>query len=253
MVYKKPITPGWYLLCGQLERQRDIGIACLNIVSHSSPDQPHKVLIPIMRNGRIREIIFFPADTADYYWTPVKVTGIFEHDRVQIKKIGILERIWWMAWRVKLAHVRLSKEGRHLTGLTLPRIIRNLKEAYRVASQLRLPLQTLSYTDWFAHFCILSDRDRILIRRHIDHFSDPPHFQLLLELTNDCHEQIKRTIDSICRQLYRDFTITILDRSDNLKGPFGSDSKLNGFESEVRLVYSHQLRQCLAELRRRAS
>src|SRR4029079_7516241 len=68
-----------------------------------------------------------------------------------------------------------------------------------------------AYEQWIAAHDTLSDRDRALIRRHIAALASRPRFSILMPVYNTPAGYLREAIESVCRQLYPDWELCIVD------------------------------------------
>jgi GT2 family glycosyltransferase len=85
----------------------------------------------------------------------------------------------------------------------------------------------LTYFRWIEHSDQLGDDDLLRIRQHIAHFTNPPHFYLLLVADDAGHEVVQMALDSLKRQFYRNFTCVVLDVTGKVDDAFNSEAALN--------------------------
>lgn len=197
---------GWLLVEAQLERCSGPGRACLRGQRLSCADEVFEICLPVLPNGRIHELIRLPDDVIGLTWHEAMAEQV--PPPLHIRRVGRFERIWRMANRVFNTYTRLSSQQRASVGLSLWKVIADLAGAYRIASQFRWGS---TYVQWIERCDRLDDEDAQRIRRHIARFSHSPHFHLLLNVDGASLEAVHATLDSLKKQLFQNFTCTLLD------------------------------------------
>ena len=200
-------------------------ISSLLVKRRSDPGETERLLLPVMPDGRIYELIKLPDDMTSLVWQ-LPDSGQFDQPRLSMKRVGRVERAWRMANRVLKTYMRLAKDQRRESGLSLRKALRDLPGAYRVASGFRIRNPQWNYAEWIEHFDVLSDQDCRRIREHIARFSSHPHFCLLLVADAGGREALQTTLASLRGQFYQNFTCVVLDCSGELDASFDPDVEL---------------------------
>jgi O-antigen biosynthesis protein len=212
-------SSSWFLVEGQHGVRSRHYSARLLVQCHSSTDEVEEIILPISQNGRIHELIRLPDDVTNLVWQlPVAEMG--QQPPVNIRRVGWFERTWRMANRVIGIYKKLTNNQRAQIDLSLWKAISDLSGAYSIATKFR---EQLSYSDWVARYDRLYEDDVERIRQHIADFAHPPHFHLLLRVDGAEREAINATLNSLKKQLYNNFTYTILDVMGKGDSGFGSD------------------------------
>lgn len=213
---------GWILVEAQLGRRSEYGRVYLRGQCRSCVDKVFEIPLPVLPNGRIHELIKLPNDVIDLTWQGL----VAESGNLQMthfRQVHWFERTWRMANRVFNTFTRLSVQQRVVLGLTLWRVVSDLPSAYRVITELR---GQVPYFYWVKRCDRLDDEDAKRIRRHIATFAHTPHFHLLLMIDGAEQGTIQATLDSLKRQLYRNFACVVLDVGGRCDATFNLDKEL---------------------------
>jgi GT2 family glycosyltransferase len=125
-----------------------------------------------------------------------------------------------MTFRVLRTYFWLNRNDRLRAGLSLFGAMFNLPSAYRIASGTLAYYRAMPYADWVERFDALSANDRCRIRKHIRSFSSCPHFHVVLLVGAQQRDAVEVTVSSLREQLYRHFTLSILDFTSVLSADF---------------------------------
>jgi GT2 family glycosyltransferase len=104
-----------------------------------------------------------------------------------------------------------------------------------------------AYADWIERFDALEDQDRRRILAHIARFASHPHFHLLLVTDAVGREAVQATLASLRKQLYRNFTCSVLDNAGVLDSSFDPDVELNDAGLDSRVVAQREMAAWLDE------
>ena len=167
--------------------------------------------IPSDRTGTVREVLCFPPDVVGLRWAPQMGRGDIQHHTVTVTEIGPIERVGHMARRV--LHFWWWRRPAQLqaVGLSLGRMLMDLRGAYRASGYLRAYTPAPSYQDWIARYDMRSAEDYRRIRAQIKTFYPVPQFLLVVVVNGHEAQSVNATLDSLRRQLYRHFTVVVLD------------------------------------------
>jgi GT2 family glycosyltransferase len=201
--------PGWVLVESRFERRGRHQVARLLVRTRSNPDHVEEIPLPVLADGRIRELVNLPGDIATLEWQFSKSAGP-QAPALHIRPLGWSSRALHMASRVVRTYARLSGHQRQESGLTLWRLISDLPGAYRVATGFRARYPVVDYADWIERYDTIQWQDTLRIQAHIARFTAHPHFHLLLATDARGQEPVQATLESLRRQLYRNFTCTVL-------------------------------------------
>jgi len=75
----------------------------------------------------------------------------------------------------------------------------------------KIALNKIDYHKWIKRNDTLSDKDRSLIRSHINYFDSNPKFSVLMPVYNTKGEYLRQAIDSVLGQLYENWELCIAD------------------------------------------
>ncbi len=183
----------------------------LSVKRRSDPGRTNEICLPVIGDGWVFELVELPDDVAEL----VCQLPVNEHPRqpgISIRRVGWLERTLRMASRILWTYGDLSRDGRREIGFSLLKnAVFNRPLAYRLANEYGPKLQERPYPGWSARFNTLGDRDRHKIVAHIARLATRPRFHLLVAADQPGANAIRATLASLCRQLYGDFTCTVLD------------------------------------------
>jgi len=200
-------TRGWCLIEVRLSTYKPHYRARLRGKSESGVDGVYEYSLPILRHGRIHELICLPCDISDLCWLLPEA----EPHVLSIQRVGWLERVVRMANRVFTAIRRLPREQRKALGLTYLNALTGLAQSYRAASIMRA---SLTYSDWITQFDQLKPLEFHRISNQIIHLKRKPRFYLVLVADDSSEAKIRQTLDSIDAQIYRNHACTTLMLSD---------------------------------------
>jgi GT2 family glycosyltransferase len=215
-----PVAPGWMLVKGRLNRRGRNLRATIRI--HRSDGSPDEFPLPVLFDGRIHELIELPRDAGNVFWRPPEV-GHYDPSQLTIAPIGWIGRTARMLVRVLRTFARLSKEEREECGLVLPAALLDLPRAYRTCTGLLVRSRGHPYSEWTARFDTLSQRDRRLIRDHIERFASHPRFRIVVAAEGATPQAVAATLASMHEQLYGNFDCAVLNFTAGLPGRGSSD------------------------------
>jgi GT2 family glycosyltransferase len=226
---------GWVLLEARLGRHRQYSFPSLSIRRRSDLSRTEEIVLPILRDGWIIELIELPDDVAEL------VCRLPENEQPRdpgftLRRVGWIERNLRMVNRVLWTYGDLSRDGRREIGLSLPKsIVFNRPLAYRLANEYGPKLQERPYPIWSARFNAPCDRDRAKIVTHVAHLATRPRFHVLIATDDSGPDAVRTTLTSLQRQLYGNFTCTVLDKAGSCKEFLHVDAhwKQTGLEPQV--------------------
>ena len=222
-----PVAPGWMLVKGRLNRRGRHLRATIRI--HRDDGSPDEFPLPVLFDGRVHELIELPRDAGNVFWRPPEV-GEYDPSQLSLMPVGWIGRTARMLLRVLRTFARLSKEEREECGLVLPAALLDLPRAYRTCTGLLVRSRGHPYSEWTARFDTLSQRDRRLIRDHIEAFATHPRFRVLVAAEGATPEAVADTLVSLHEQLYGNFDCAVLNFAGGLPRRGDSDT---GFAIEV--------------------
>ncbi|MCK4792715.1 MAG: glycosyltransferase, partial [Desulfobacteraceae bacterium] len=68
----------------------------------------------------------------------------------------------------------------------------------------------INYANWIVKNDMLTDQDRLLIRKHITSFKHEPKFSILMPLSNTRPKYLSQAIESVLNQIYQDWELCIV-------------------------------------------
>lgn len=211
-------APGWILVESRLEMPGRRLSAVLRIRSRLNPGTPVEIPLPIMPDGRILEMMRLPDGEFDAEWQLPAEFGC-PKPHLEIRPIGWFGRGWRMTNRTLRTYLRLSRTERRDSGLTMWRLLRDLHGAYRIASEFRVHYSMEKYAHWITRFGTLCEVDRVAIGRQITRFAVSPCFHLLVIADRCGPGAMHITLDSIKKNLYADYTCTLIGCADETPLP----------------------------------
>jgi len=210
--------------------------------------------IPSARTGKVQEVIFFPPGLVGLRWAPQMGRGEIQHHTVVVTEVGAFERICRMARRTAHFLWRRRREQLQAVGLTVGRMLVDLPGAYRASGYLRAYAPAPAYSEWIARFDLRSAEDHRQIADHMQRFQSAPHFLLVIVVPANEAQLVHRTLESLGRQLYRHFTVVVLDASPGGEGCSSVSQAVSKWVPESRVIpscsiaaYTDELNRWLAE------
>ena len=210
--------------------------------------------IPSARTGEVQEVIFFPPGIVGLRWAPQMGRGEIQRHTVAVTEIGPVERVVRMARRILHFLWRRRREQLQAVGLSIGRMFVDLPGAYRASGYLRAYAPAPSYTEWIARFDLRSGEDYRRIARHMQRFQSAPHFLIVVVVPANEAQLVQVTLASLGRQLYRQFTVIVLDASPDSNGRSAVIRAVSEWVPESRVIpdcsitaYTHELNCWLAE------
>jgi GT2 family glycosyltransferase len=190
---------GWALLAGCFSRQPRYAIAKL-LVRRRGSDAPEEIKLRVSEAGVLEQMVLLPRDVAGLSLMP---PGGAAPTTVTIRRIGWLERMARMHWRVFWRAVKLPFREQLAAGFTVWRTWSDPVGAYMDATWYDVPLDgEESYEGWVERFDTLSESDLAAIRAHIERFSQRPRFRVEVWDPHRDAAALARTVDSVRTQLY---------------------------------------------------
>jgi GT2 family glycosyltransferase len=177
---------------------------------------------------------------------------VSEHERLRnsgfsLRRVNWVERNIRMLSRVLWTLGDLSMDGWREVGPSLLRnTIVNLPFAYRLATRHGPKLQAKPYPGWSVRFNALRDRDRVGIVGDIARLASRLTFHILLAGNGSDPNAIRATLVSLDRQLYRNFTCTVLDTDGAADESLNPDSQSGPAAQRPRVVPQEMISNWLA-------
>ncbi len=168
------------------------------------------VPLTVTLKGTIIELVQLPNNPQRLLLEPMQSLGVFQLSEPKIKAVGWLERIAKMANRVTSlyrthTYARLQTAGLHFY---IPLL--DLAKAYQIASLFRTYSTPPNYVDWLEKFDLLLPSDRQQIVRQIKKWRTSPQFQIIIFAGHPAGDLLDQTLDSLEKQLFRHFKVTLL-------------------------------------------
>jgi len=154
-----------------------------------------------------------------------KIDFLYEDARLGIellKREGIKEftgRLYW-----------------YLRGKRLPQEIPGTSKYFNQKSTSN----KIDYYEWIERNDTLSDKDRSLIRSHIDFFEINPKFSVLIPVYNTKGEYLRQAIDSVLGQLYENWELCIADDASTSTEVHSILREYEKKDSRIRLSYRQE-------------
>ena len=197
---------GWFLVETQLARSSAHKHIRLCGSSVSGETNFWDVTFPVLQNGRVHELVKLPERISDLTLSLDNGESL-DASTVFVRRVGLFERVWRMENRVNGTLRKLSNAQREKVGLSRWKMLFNLPDAYRIATQLR---ENIAYTTWIRRLDLLSDHDQQSIRQHISKMQATIHFHLLI-VDGASAGAVQATLDSLASQLYHNFSYVVLN------------------------------------------
>lgn len=210
--------------------------------------------IPSARTGKVQEVIFVPPGIVGLRWAPQMGRGEIQHHTVVVTEVGAFERICRMVRRTAHFLWRRRQEQLQAVGLTVGRMLVDLPGAYRASGYLRAYAPAPAYSEWIARFDVRSAEDHRQIADHMQRFQSAPHFLLVVVVPANEAQYVHHTLESLGRQLYRHFTVVVLDASPDGDCRLAVNQAVSKWVPESRVIpscsiaaYTDELNRWLAE------
>ena len=136
--------------------------------------------LPLSAKGILIELIKLPPGTRRLLLQPMNSLGEFHLVGLQIRKVGVVERVARMLFRVAVTLYLQPQPRLRRLGLRWSMPLFDLPGAYRLAGCLRAQAPAPTYTDWMARQEVLTTRDRRRIDRDVVRLSSLVCFEVLL-------------------------------------------------------------------------
>jgi GT2 family glycosyltransferase len=188
----------WMLIEGLLSPEE--GCAIAEQMRNAHPASFKSTVLP---SGRISEIAFLDMSCID-----------IRNARFNVRPIGWFERTFRMARRVLGCFLRVPRRHRLSFGVSFSKALLDLPYAYCLATELRIPW---NYTKWLDVFDNFGEDDCVAIGNHIANMNSQPRFFILLMDDKTASAECTSTINSLNKQLYRNFTCAVLNAESEVE------------------------------------
>jgi O-antigen biosynthesis protein len=209
---------GWVLFNGMLTRRGSDYTAKLYYDLGQGFCESQSIAPPISRRGTIHELIRLPKGIKALRWQAMNSPGEFEQSPLTMRKVCWIERMARMIRRVVPALHLHSRAKREKIGLTFWRMLYDLRGAYEATGKLRAYAPPVNYQAWIARFDALTERDRELIRAHIDRLTVRPVISVVMPVHNPREDFLRTAVESVRRQLYPHWELCIADDASTSPG-----------------------------------
>ena len=171
-----------------------------------------KLPLPLMREGRVTQILRLPEGVRGLRFDPLSCTGRFRLDSLEAISLGSLPLFALLAWR---------RPGMALAGLVQgPRALaRTMDDMIRAENAV----PALTYRDWVACFDRLDDADRAVIRQRME--SLDVEFTVVIPVADSGPGEIAAAVDSIRAQIYPHWRLLMVGGSAGI--PLPSDPRIS--------------------------
>ena len=137
--------------------------------------------LQLSAKGILIELIKLPPGTRRLLLQPMNSLGEFHLIGLQVRKVGVVERVTRMLFRIAVTCYLHPRQRLRKLGLRWSMPLFDLPEAYRLAScLLRAQAPAPTYTDWIARQDVLTARDRRRINRDVVCLRSLVSFKVLL-------------------------------------------------------------------------
>lgn len=168
-------------------------------------------MLPVLRGGHVLEIVDVPSGYTDITFHSADGNAL-PAQHFTLRRLGWLERVARMGYRVVAAYGGVSAPDRRVLGLSPLRILLDLPGAFRAVSKLRFGWPLSRYEDWAARLDTLNAKDTNKIRQHIEALEIHPRFRVCVLADGTYSEaDLAKTQESLANQLYQEFSVDILD------------------------------------------
>lgn len=231
---------GWFLLSGTISRKA--GYLKLRLIFNSNVNQSVEEL-PVSCKGTILEIIKIPKNTQEILLELDPMNSKVEFkipDEFYLKPLSFFEKTYRMIKRVIFFLKNKYSAERKILKLFWFTPIINLRKAYKLSNQLRDCFSEIDYSKWIENIEMLSKKDEKLICKDIR--KSGLNFNFIIIIAASKYDtEIKKTILSLERQLYKNFLIFFiyensLEIKTKIESPF------------LHIIHSESLQQCLKEI-----
>lgn len=190
------------------------------VIERIEPELARSVLpLPVSRSGRFSQLFYLTAGTSHLYFSPIACQ---DHDipvqNLTLRRVGTLERIIKMLYRVLAFCVKNPLQVRHTGGMRWYMPLIDMEKAYEIAGRFLYHSPALSYEQWIEQFDRLSWNNKIRIKKQIARWNRSPVFEIVVLIERLDQGAFLKSIESLQRQLYSDFRVTLLisaQRGDN--------------------------------------
>ena len=201
---------GWVLVSTSIQRRAEEYTLKLYYDVGSGMTEMTTRVFPVTDAGEVHELTWLPRGISGMRWDPMQGKGEFTQHPIVISRIGPLGRALHRIVRVR--EVMRSHDTAKLRklGITWQRLLSRPQRTYQAASPLRNYIPTTGYEMWLnAH--ILTDFDRMAIRRHIESLDARPLISVLMPVYNTPPDLIQAAIEFVRAQLYENWELCIAD------------------------------------------
>lgn len=168
--------------------------------------QTANVDVLVTRRGQIQEMVDVPVGIRAIRVKPASDSTTPGDVTVSLRRISWPEYRFRQLRRILPVFFRQTQQRRARAGLKLHTLFTNLDHAYAVSCRFRANAYMRSYADWHAEFYSVSPEDRHLMLKHLRHWQQPPHFQIVI-LAGESDTVVDPLIDqTLDKQIYPHFS-----------------------------------------------
>jgi hypothetical protein len=204
------VPSGWVLIEAQVGRGSCLASVRLKVRRRSALRAVEDLSLPVMAQGRIRELVLLPDDVAELSWQHSGGNPVRQYP-LTVRPVGMLERTVRMAYRALRMYGWLTPEERSRFGLSLWGVASHLPEAYRIATAARMHYRSMPYGEWIDRFDTIGDDDLRTMRAQVGRFAPPPHFHVLVSVSGRREGAVRATLSSLREQVYGQYSCSVID------------------------------------------
>lgn len=201
----------YYLVDGRLPdalAHRAETYVTLSCLRDGRPDEQGVRMLPVLRGGKVHEIVDLPAGFDDTTFQ-TSAGETIPNGYFSVRQLPWYERVARMGYRVAAAYGDYSASYRRAIGLAPHRILFDLAGAYRAVSRLRFSWPLSRYEGWAERLDTLGEEDAGKIRRHIERLPSRPRFRVCVLSANPDNVALAGTRESLATQFYPEFSVQV--------------------------------------------
>lgn len=206
--------------------------------------------LPVSSHGRVHELIRLPA--------VAEVVGIGDRSGHQlqplsiiIRRVGTVERVRRMLWRIWNTARRLSSVERRRMGLSVGKVLSDIPAAYRSVSRFR---HSIDYRTWIATVEKEIFDGRAGVEVHMPKSDRGPSLAVVVVIDDVAAEDPSRlyaTLTSLRKQMFRGFSCTVVNIARAFACPFNERVGLESAAYRLEWIEKDAVHKWLDDARRR--
>lgn len=204
------IPSGWVLIEGRLLRRGEKLSAYLIVGTKTNKTGCKTFSIPVSMKGLFSELVYLPEDVSRLKLEPMQSKGEFELFDLSLKPVGWWEKNFRILYRIIAFCEKYSFKFCYKAGLRWYMPLVNIAEVYYLLGRFNYFSPALDYADWLKKFDELSVKQSVLINKHIESWASQPRFKIFVNLNDVSNELIQQTFDSLDKQIFLNFSVTLL-------------------------------------------